>query len=191
MTFTPDTQTPTTDTQALPMDAELEALYASIEVTYEDMAEEMMSQFLYQISRRMEEKRWTNKKLAQEAGIKASALSRLSSAGNTSLKTLARLAFALDLKVGALKLIPAEQTDDQQEEIAPFVRTEDSGVRSAWWPTSRKPVPKLSGFEDFMQEGGTYPWTSAKAKHPIRKSAPRPWHAEAANAFSDTLTEAA
>ncbi len=122
--------------QPLPLSAELEEMYDALETLPEDLASEMMAQFVYQLGRRMDERGWSQKQLAEEAGMRPSQLSRLFKAENTSLITVARLAHALGLAIGALKLIPEEDVSIQLDEVAPFVRTESSD--KTWWPSSRR-----------------------------------------------------
>lgn len=122
--------------QPLPIAPELEAMYDALEALPEDLAAEMMAQFVYQIGRRMDELGWNQKTLAAKAGMRPSQLSRLLKADNTSLITIARVAHALDLALGALKLIPEEDLDLHTDEVAAFVRTESTD--KTWWPTSRR-----------------------------------------------------
>lgn len=148
--------------QPLPLSADLEAMYDALETLPEDLAAEMMAQFIYQIGRRMDELDWNQKTLAEEMGMRPPQLSRLLKADNTSLLTIARAAHALDLAFGALKLIPVEDLELQEDEVAAFVRTESTD--GAWWPATRRST----------QAWGRKRVEPTFASTPLPKQIPRP-----------------
>jgi transcriptional regulator with XRE-family HTH domain len=131
--------------------------------TPDDLVGDLMDVVVYQISRRLDELDWTQQRLADEMGVSAPQVSRLLRATeNTSLRTIARAACALDLTVGALKLVPNEEADEQVDEIKSFVGSKKNGAK--WWPITRKRSSHMRERLNALLPDG--------AKRPTRNTAP-------------------